>query len=96
MSRKIDRLIAQHIMSNEILWGDTIPHYSTDIAKAWEVVEEMNPEYNFFIRMLHRPAVRVIRKEYMGHENTSTIFDESAPMAICLAALKAKGVEVDD
>lgn len=48
-----------------------VPHYSTDISAAWEVVEKLNKQYSF-------------------HLNTKGSAD-TAPHAICLAALKAVG-----
>jgi hypothetical protein len=77
---------------------DVIPEYSSDIAAAWEVVEEL---------ALENRAVEVGN----GHSNWwwcniaraetdsrgLTVYDltkaDTAPLAICLAALKSRGIE---
>ncbi|EPZ47737.1 BC1872 family protein [Alicyclobacillus acidoterrestris] len=67
-----------------------------DISAAWEVVEKMKqdgwlPSIEYF--------EKAIRKGYevtMGHmsEDAQWAISETAPEAICLAALRAKGVDV--
>jgi competence transcription factor ComK len=64
------------------------PHYSTNIADAWLVVEKfpqidicmskVDDKWNCFIEFADHMAIA-----------------ETAPLAICLAALKACGVEVE-
>lgn len=100
---ELDLLVAENIMGK--YWGganNTIPAYlregllpySTDIAAAFEVVEKMKTEFkNFELRTLRLPH---------GHEKYICYFNafygkasESAPHAICLAALKAKGVKIE-
>lgn len=73
------------------------PPYSTDIAAAWEVVEKLRDS---------REDITIYTSGRSWWINVGDIFnnvrdmgdfevvEESAPMAICLAALKAKGVEV--
>ena len=59
-------------------------NYSTDIAAAWEVVEK----FEFLsIARNHVGSYTVLYKEELTAKDT-------APMAICLAALKAKEIEV--
>lgn len=77
-------------------YGDQLglPNYSTDIAAAWTVVEKFK-------------AVARIEKQFLGGnaewfcelsidigEGSGSAISPSAPHAICLAALKAVGVEV--
>ena len=62
--------------------------YSTDIAAAWQVVEKIteNPLWDFFL------AVRPHLATAHFHDGNAVDFeemDESVPVAICLAALKA-------
>jgi hypothetical protein len=72
-----------------------LPHYSTNIADAWGVVE----------RLVSTPGPNgdhhSVRVDYSGDavvvidENEDwqvSAIAETAPLAICLAALKAKGV----
>ena len=81
--------------------GIPIPHYSTDIAAAWEVVEKISP-----IRIeKHERAVGgfIYRVSIVSEVNNWegcgrfpagynwSIEKETAPHAICLAALRAVG-----
>lgn len=81
----------------EWLWRkharDTLPHYSTDIAAAWAVVEQLHAQH---IRVAviayldgnHRCELRGQGTEFLLAKEGPT-----APAAICLAALKAVGYE---
>ena len=66
-----------------------LPHFSTDIAAAWEVVEKLRPrfEFNAFV---YENGVRVAfwKKRTCGEIAGFCVADE-IPHAICLAALKA-------
>ena len=75
-------------------WGRIEPprHYSTDIAAAWEVVETF----------AGKVYVGMARGKYSGDwkavigdrvRPSYEIEAETAPLAICLAALKAKGID---
>lgn len=70
-----------------------IPPYSTNIAAAWEVVEKLRSE---------RMMVSIVSDEDGGwnvemwdynNRQSKEVFSETAPHAICLAALKAVGYE---
>lgn len=70
--------------------------YSTDIAAAWEVVEKMASvanEWTFEFRYTN-VAVRVTDNNLNGISVLEV--QDTAPHAICLAALKAVGVEIPD
>lgn len=65
-----------------------VPHYSTDIAAAWEVVEKVY-DWNFRLERFEG-----LSKDYYGAQfflNGEWHYGEAdtAPLAICLAALKA-------
>jgi len=92
-TRRITRLDCQY-------HGTTIdsgPHFDREIAAAWEVVEHVTgPNFN------NRAFVLTLQEEY-GWECTIGAQDgddrgciysthKEAPMAICLAALRAVGV----
>jgi hypothetical protein len=74
----------------------SIPHYSTDIAAAWQVIDRMEE----LVRMAR--IGRVIggwECRFVQLEDTTGYYDvleeaDTAPLAICLAALKVCGVEV--
>lgn len=68
--------------------GKCLPHYSTDISAAWEVVERLQKD--------HHPYAleNMTTKEFTCAFTDFRATHQSAPMAICLAALKSVGVEV--
>lgn len=107
MSRKIDALIAKHVMSlksihdkdyepllynvDENNVGLEVPSYSTDIAAAWEVVEKINLlGERGWLRKESGEEWEYYKYEY---DFEPIITADTAPMAICLAALKLKGVD---
>lgn len=103
-NRELDVLVAKHVMkldveaavAGQILDDDCgckieIPHYSTDIAAAWDVVEKLKIKGFDFV--LHwKTAWECIF--WFGRDKWFESNCETAPRAICLAALKAVGVEV--
>jgi hypothetical protein len=92
-----------------------IPHYSTDIAAAWEVVEILREEWDIKIDSYHgwgksyNPdegpnkvpwkklgknwacSIRPLKDPDHEEKVWNTEVEDTAPHAICLAALKAKG-----
>lgn len=86
--RELDALIAEKIMGQDYslnsLEGSLVlkdpPHYSTNIAAAWEVVEKLGPDWDL-ISMEQGWIASVGSSERARAE--------TAPLAICLAALKA-------
>jgi len=68
-----------------------MPHYSSDIAAAWMVVEKLI-ELGFYPAIWIKPGVVQV---YDKDERCIVEEKAAVPMAICLAALKAVGVEVD-
>ena len=82
-----------------------LAHYSTSIEAAWEVVEKLRsiaPErydYNFEIQQLSDEYWVNIELDFHGEicgvDEIYEAENKSAPKAICLAALKAVGVNID-
>lgn len=74
-------------------YSDVVLKYSTNIADAWLVVEKLTSEtfLAFDITFLTVWTISIVKK-------TGIILEEHKdfPMAICLAALKALGIEVPD
>jgi hypothetical protein len=114
MSRKIDALVAEHVMGLETTtaWGEpfivtetllkenglphkiciTLPAYSTDISAAWEVVEKLRALPNTWVRFnAYEEYDCYIEQE--GEITTGSYHQKAMPMAICLAALKLKGID---
>jgi len=87
------------------------PKYSIDIAAAWEVVEQTNKFMNSKLYQGDGRGLRIHQHEDFKTKQIFWCVDAdspcadcdffwykralSAPLAICLAALKAKGIEVD-
>lgn len=79
-----------------------IPRYSSDIAAAWEVVERMRADHFFSMQAknltLGEPVCASFARDgASGHApmDVFTATADSAPAAICLAALAAKGITVE-
>lgn len=102
--RKIDFLVAESYFDYEyfgntgILMKDNngvktnvVPYYSADISAAWEVVEKLYTE-NF---CLDRVAGDYRCNFGLIDEYPEWDLADTAPLAICLAALKAKGVDYE-
>ena len=74
------------------------PNYSGSIAAAWEVVEHMRKQTKddgsckWLVSLIdHQHKWEAVVHE-IGMDDIACECDESAPMAICLAALRAVGV----
>ena len=93
-----------HPTKERYRWYEQVPDYSTDIARAWEVVEKMdklgfryaigntstsNGEMKWHRAMFQRSYPEPFRINYKQYKTSKT---PSAPLAICRAALKAMGV----
>jgi hypothetical protein len=80
--REMDALIAEKVIDPDwVKLKNLCPHYSTDIAAAWELVEKMK----YFT--LYR-GDGYWECEYSG-QYLESIDAETAPLAICRAALLA-------
>lgn len=118
--REIDALVAEKVMGLGIVeehskyelchevdgksCGGIVPHYSTDIAAAWAVVEKIQ---GMFIKTFDgnkndwdcfEVDVRAWKSSdgwgWSCRINGWTACADTAPMAICLAALSAVGVDL--
>lgn len=95
---------------NDTKWVDDIPKYSTDISAAWEVVERIKsirPVLNDFGLHIDHPQEfnicwddgmwKCCWRPYNLDGVTSLETEaETAPHAICLAALKAMDIEINE
>lgn len=107
--RKLDALVAEKVMNGKTP-GDW--HPSTDIADAWEVVEATSLRYReglFGVNVCRTAAGNpaysydaTIYERIYGKDGWATddykfcAHAPTAPLAICLAALKAKGVDTKE
>lgn len=107
--RKIDALVAEHVMGQHrtgdcglgdetcpgryepMVRGPCLQQYTNDIAAAWAVVDrwhgdvEVRRQNGWWRVVFYEPSYE---HEHFGRE--------PLPLAICLAALKAKGIEVPE
>jgi len=95
------RLFSAPIGLTAAKWTD-LPKYTTDIAAAWEVVEKMPKSAVVELRNMHEgvrtwhaevwllpsPFASAYGDGFVGNADT-------APEAICIAALRACGVEME-
>jgi len=112
--RELDTLIAKKIMGRpackNCIYQSAVPHcveecgfhphYSTDIAAAWQVVEKLftlNGEPT--VLQIYGPLedgykVTPVWEHHDGAIPEKSIVRKTAPHAICLAALAAVGVDI--
>lgn len=102
--RELDALVAEKVMGVKDPqmfpnFGAAVPRYSTDIASAWLVVEKMRENIKDVLT-LAGPSDETPKwwatfdKKWHGRASQNLFEWESgdtAPHAICLAALKAVG-----
>lgn len=107
--RDIDALVADHVIKyrgykhcDDCYQEAVVPAYSSDIAAAWQVVEKVGPHLKngtLSIDFQVEWDLDMWRAgwTWYGYDGPEWVYDarsESAPLAICLAALKAVGCEV--
>jgi hypothetical protein len=89
--RELDAIVAKAIgyVSLTTHWNPidnmygTLPHYSTDISAAWEVVEKLQQDFMFIDIFSTSDSYNVLVT------NGDAVNAEKAPEAICKAALIA-------
>lgn len=96
---------AWHMQQTDSGEWENLPHYSTDIAAAWQVVEKLWKTHKLSIAVWHvQPGqVGAFVKETIAGDFVGFTCDASeltvkptAPFAICIAALRAVGVSQDE
>lgn len=75
-----------------------VPKYSSDIAAAWEVVDTLRQRGITALILLcpDPPLFRVDLRFHLEMDSTGCVTSDTAPHAICLAALKAVLVDVSE
>ncbi len=101
--REMDKLIAEEVFHLEKTnmdgwyWQDgmydELPYYSIDISDAWKLVEKLCSENGCDVMKVCKRDPELLRGEWscnfgLGFES----FGETAPHAICRAALLARGL----
>lgn len=104
---ELDALIAEKVFGLKLGEHDSpsdIQYYSTDIVQAWKIVEKHVNEGKW-LGIEFYPTIGLNRDglPYEAHWRVSgmtsyehRIIADTAAHAICLGALKAVGVEIDD
>lgn len=102
--REMDAAVAEHVMGERMLTPfqvahgirQNFPRYSTDIAAAWLVVEHLSKQPQPLWLELNQPAggghVAAARFLEILRKVNDWSFASTAPLAICIAALRAKGI----
>lgn len=106
--RELDALVAKHVMDLNPTWNipnedyfytvngsnNYLPYYSTSISGAWQVVEKLKgPDMWIGIDTTPDGRYRCMMLNKKGPD--ADFIADSAPRAICLAALKAVGVDIE-
>ena len=70
-----------------------LPHYSTNIADAWEVVPVLDQRLDQFWSVVRAgEKFEFYSNPYELGDYTAYVEADTLPLLLCLAALKAKGV----
>jgi len=98
--REIDILVHEKVMGRKP--GGSLPlsawppHYSTNISAAWGVVEKLGKEKQWFFHTRGKCGeVDLIDFPKNINNDSINVYADSIPLAICLAALKSVGHEVE-
>lgn len=105
--RELDRLVQEHIIGEMVVWeekpfirarsigDDDIQHYSSNISDAWQIIEKLKDKVDIgiFNDSLGNWNCKILDK---SDWSLMEIEAKTAPLAICLTALKVVGVEIDD
>jgi hypothetical protein len=105
--RELDALVAEKVMGLQPLRREVppdpgafldLPHYSTDIAAAWEVVEKLTGRRDKDIGFALTVNPGTIGTSFSALDGTEHwhVNASTAPLAICLAALKVVGVDIEE
>ena len=102
---KLDRLVAKHVMRWTIYedWSDTLYYYSVDTGATglevdrWKPSADMNDAMRVYLNFQTR---RMFQEKNSGYyirfaDDLKGVYHANLPVAICLAALRAKGVDVE-
>ena len=102
---KIDRLAAEKVMgwvySNGHAGDESMecwPYWqpTRNIAQAWECLEKFVPKHDFSVEFQSNYGVDDATGWSVAIDGVSTVqFAETAPLAIVLACLRAKNIEVE-
>jgi hypothetical protein len=102
----VDKLIAKEVMGWRLchygFWetefgeldSESEWNPSENINDAWIVLEKLRDERNILLDIVTAPSSFRVEAVKLGEGVIHVQIESTAPMAICIAALKAYGVEV--
>ena len=109
--RELDAIVAERVMGYEVRdetwrqppsssWRE-VPHYSSDIAAAWEVVERMRADgWKLYLTVpkvhppgIIEPTVAYFQRDDEPPRSPNWRYETHVPSTICLAALRALNIE---
>lgn len=108
---KLDALVAEKVLGLEVdcrccgseHWESFPPGYSTGIAAAWKVMESRWMVGQTIGYLAETPSEQFTditedgwAQRWCCTSRGEPIYAATAPLAICLAALKAAGVDIDN
>lgn len=105
--REIDALVEEKVFGHQVM-GKTnpsilvhsawiiVPTYTENISAAWEVVEKLLAQGIHLDIKSFADFYEVTPRQESGEEMDGTSHAVDAPLAICIVALRAVGVEIDD
>lgn len=74
-----------------------LPHYSTNISDAWEIVEKMRKDNDYWFELTTDKSFSLDYRCYFQlDDNEFEAIASTAPMSICLVALESVGVDIND
>jgi hypothetical protein len=104
--REIDRLVLEKVFGYKVgnnhfsdeVPKSAVPNYTTDLSKAWQAVEEVGYE-QVQIKDMGKFGKRVYiegKRNWPKKDSNAVIaYAETVPVALCLAVLKAHGIELE-
>jgi hypothetical protein len=84
---KLDTLIEQHVFGRTVVWSED---YSTDIRMAWQVVEKIARQGTLLSIAVGPYGDQGVKTSVMFFGMDGGVVEDSAPLAICRAALLAQ------
>ena len=84
-------LIGNHYKQHpeEIAFFQVFPQYSENIAAAWHVVEELRNKHDLCISLIAYRSCKCSIESDMNRKISAIIYEDTAPLCICKAALEA-------
>lgn len=90
---EIEKLVAKYVFEYDEVY-ESEGNYTTDISAAWEIVERFQ-EDRWRCYLMSCKGENVFHLSYKKDLDFQSPNVKTTPLAICLAALQAKGINID-